>query len=57
VSIQQMRPDIWVPSTRSFSRLMSRSNVVLPPPAGPKKTVMASAGTSSVTSRRAGLPS
>ena len=30
-----------VPSTRSFSRLIRRSSVVLPLPAGPKKTVTA----------------
>ncbi len=45
-----------VSSTMSFSRLMSRISVVLPPPAGPNSTVIALSGISMVTPSREGFP-
>src|SRR6185503_1725640 len=53
----RMRPALALTSVRSFRRFKQRSNVDLPPPAGPKRTVTAFSGTLKLTSRRDSVPS
>ncbi len=48
-----MRPEVWVPSMRSFMRFMQRRKVDLPQPEGPMKAVMLLGATSMVTPERA----
>src|SRR5688500_10507898 len=53
----RIRPELALTSVRSFSRFKQRSNVDLPPPAGPNRTVTAFSGTVRLTSRRDSVPS
>src|SRR4026208_1411505 len=53
----RMRPELALTSVRSFKRFKQRSNVDLPPPAGPKRTVTAFSGTFKLMSRKDSVPS
>src|SRR5574341_1038564 len=56
-SSMRTRPEDALISVRSFNRLMQRSNVDFPPPAGPKRTVTAFSGTFKLMLRRDSVPS